>query len=197
MLKTRLITLTLCIVPLVAVAALLAAGDEVPAEVEAVAKTVGSYKNNLAKEKKTVIYHDIEYTIYPLRRGRRELGAAVITVANGYEGPIRTVVAFNTKGEVCGYRVLLQTETPRWGDVVPDWFQKNGQGNIIGKNLSEGDLKVRQDNGTIDGITRSTITSRAFLHSVNNAYKVYKGQEPEIQPANPPRHGHGGGPRRF
>jgi len=65
MLRTRLITLALCIVPLVAVAALLAAGDEVPAEVEAVAKTVGSYKNNLAKEKKTVTYHDIEYTIYP------------------------------------------------------------------------------------------------------------------------------------
>ena len=29
--------------------------------------------------------------------------------------------------------------------------------------------------GDVDAITASTITSRAFLNAVNNAYKVFKG----------------------
>ena len=33
---------------------------------------------------------------------------------------------------------------------------------------------VSKDGGDVDAITASTITSRAFLKAVNNAYQVYK-----------------------
>jgi electron transport complex protein RnfG len=33
---------------------------------------------------------------------------------------------------------------------------------------------VSKDGGNVDAITASTITSRAFLKAVNNAYNVYK-----------------------
>ena len=37
-------------------------------------------------------------------------------------------------------------------------------------------LTVSKDGGEIDAITASTITSRAFLLAVNNAYAAYKNQ---------------------
>ena len=37
-------------------------------------------------------------------------------------------------------------------------------------------LVVNKDGGQIDAITASTITTRAFLKAVNNAYAAYSGQ---------------------
>ena len=36
--------------------------------------------------------------------------------------------------------------------------------------------KLSKDGGKIDAITASTITSRAFLRAINNAYAAYKNQ---------------------
>ena len=56
-----------------------------------------------------------------------------------------------------------------------------GSHNIIGRNIgNEGELKVSKDGGDVDAITASTITSRAFLNAVNNAYKVYKGNASDV-----------------
>ena len=58
------------------------------------------------------------------------------------------------------------------------WFKtdKNNQ-SIIGKNLSEHRLTLKNDGGDIDAITASTISSRAFLEAVNKAYSAYSGTE--------------------
>ncbi len=53
------------------------------------------------------------------------------------------------------------------------WFQKGEKGDIIGKDPAE-PLTVSKDGGQVDAITASTITSRAFLLAINNAYKAYK-----------------------
>ena len=46
------------------------------------------------------------------------------------------------------------------------------KGDIVGENPAE-PLTVSKDGGQVDAITASTITSRAFLLAVNNAYKAY------------------------
>lgn len=43
---------------------------------------------------------------------------------------------------------------------------------IIGKHIAKGLLKISKDGGEIDAITASTISSRAFLEAVNEAYSV-------------------------
>ena len=43
-------------------------------------------------------------------------------------------------------------------------------------NPGQGALVVNKDGGQIDAITASTITTRAFLKAVNNAYAAYSGQ---------------------
>ncbi|MBQ1627470.1 MAG: FMN-binding protein, partial [Prevotella sp.] len=53
------------------------------------------------------------------------------------------------------------------------WFQKGQKGDIIGKNPKDKDLTVKKDGGEIDAITASTITSRAFLKAINQAYHAY------------------------
>jgi electron transport complex protein RnfG len=45
---------------------------------------------------------------------------------------------------------------------------------VIGKSPKDKPLTVSKDGGEIDAITASTITSRAFLKAINNAYDIYK-----------------------
>lgn len=172
-----------------------AADEEKNADLEQVAKQVGKYNNNPLKEKTTVSYHDVEYTVYPLKMKKKEVGAVISTGATGFAGPIVVMVGFDADGQVKSYKVLEQSETPRWGDVVGTWFQRSGQGSIIGKSMKDGDLKDKKDGGTVDGISNSTITTRAFLHAVNSAYKVCKGQEPDKQVIQSGHYGPRGGGR--
>ena len=68
------------------------------------------------------------------------------------------------------------------------WFKnadKPGQ-NIIGRKA--GALRVSKDGGDVDAITAATITSRAFLKAVNQAYAEQFGVEAhtgasQLQPA--------------
>lgn len=101
------------------------------------------------------------------------LGAAVESTTGGFGGDLKILVGFDPKGNILGYTILEHAETPGLGAKADKWFQKDGKGNIIGKNPSEA-LVVKKDGGQIDAITASTITSRAFLKAVNQAYKAYQ-----------------------
>ncbi len=65
------------------------------------------------------------------------------------------------------------------GAKATSWFQKGGKGSIIGKTPKDGDLHVSKDDksgNAVDAITASTITSRAFLKAINQAYAAYAGK---------------------
>ncbi|MBO5180547.1 MAG: RnfABCDGE type electron transport complex subunit G [Paraprevotella sp.] len=100
-------------------------------------------------------------------------GTAVAASENGFGGKLTVLVGFNAQGDILGYTILTTAETPGLGVKAATWFQKDGKGNIIGKNPGEKELTVSKDGGDVDAITASTITSRAFLKAVNNAYKAY------------------------
>ena len=72
-----------------------------------------------------------------------------------------------------GYQVLETHETPGLGAKADQWFQKDGKGCVVGSNPAEGALTVKKDGGTVDAISGSTITSRAFLGIVNEASSVF------------------------
>ena len=101
-------------------------------------------------------------------------GAAVKTVdpQNGsFSGGLTVMVGLNKEFQVLGYTVLVSNETPGLGAKASEWFQKGNKGDIIGKRA--GQLATTKDNGDVDAITASTITSRSFLRAVNNAYAEY------------------------
>ncbi len=103
----------------------------------------------------------------------KDLGAAVESTTGGFGGDLKVLVGFNPDGQILGYTLLEHAETPGLGAKADKWFQKGEKGDIIGKTPSE-PLTVSKDGGQVDAITASTITSRAFLAAVNNAYNVYK-----------------------
>lgn len=104
----------------------------------------------------------------------KELGAAVESTTGGFGGDLKVLVGFNQNGDILGYTILQTAETPGLGAKAEGWFQKEGKGSIIGKNPSTDNLTVSKDGGSVNAITASTITSRAFLLAVNNAYNAYK-----------------------
>ena len=115
------------------------------------------------------------YIIYQAKDAQgRDLGAAVESTTGGFGGDLKVLVGFDTEGKILGYTLLEHAETPGLGAKADRWFQRGEKGDIIGKTPSE-PLTVSKDGGQVDAITASTITSRAFLLAVNNAYNAYKG----------------------
>ena len=102
-------------------------------------------------------------------------GTAVQAATDGFGGKVKVLVGFSQDGSICGYSLLEHAETPGLGAKADSWFQEGQKGNIIGKNPGVKELTVSKDGGEIDAITASTITSRAFLLAVNNAYKAFSG----------------------
>ena len=107
------------------------------------------------------------FTVYDISDNAGEkLGKAVVTVQNGFGGPLKVLVGFNPEGDILGYTLLEHAETPGLGAKAGEWFQDK----IIGVNPGKSNFTVSKDGGDIDAITASTITSRAFLLAIKNAY---------------------------
>jgi len=104
------------------------------------------------------------------------VGAAVESSSNnGYKGHIDIVVGFNKKGVIIDYEVLDQNETLGLGSKMVNWFKTNkAKQSIIGKNASTANLNLIGAGGEIDAITAATISSRAFMFAVRNAYYAFK-----------------------
>ena len=132
-----------------------------------VAKT-DTVRQNDAKGK------ELTYIIYQTQDAQgKDLGAAVESTTGGFGGDLKVLVGFDTKGTILGYTLLEHAETPGLGAKADQWFQDNMKGDIVGENPAE-PLTVSKDGGQVDAITASTITSRAFLLAVNNAYTAFK-----------------------
>jgi Na+-translocating ferredoxin:NAD+ oxidoreductase subunit G len=101
----------------------------------------------------------------------------------GFSGLITVMVGITEEGTISGFKVLQHKETPGLGSKVEPWFsnkEKPSQ-NVIGKNPGTDNLSVKKDGGSIDAITAATISSRAFLESVNRAYKTWKAETDATQ----------------
>lgn len=109
-----------------------------------------------------------------LGRNRDNVGVAIESSVMGFGGEMKVLIGFDAKVKILGYTILQSSETPGLGTKADKWFAEGGKGNIIGHDMSDGKpLVVKKDGGTVDAITASTITTRAFLKAVNQAYSVY------------------------
>jgi len=115
-----------------------------------------------------------KFIVYTTQKANGEyLGVAVQSEVIGFGGPLQILVGFDKADAIVGYTVLKHSETPGLGSNANTWFQKGAKGSIIGM-VPSTPLMVTKDGGTVDAITASTITSRAFLKAVNLAYQAYK-----------------------
>ena len=140
---------------------------------DAIAVVVPGFDNQPTENPETIEVNGASYTIYKATKGGEFIGAAVRSTSNGFGGPLTILVGFDADGNIIDFSLLSHAETPGLGSKADIWFKKDGKGSVIGMNPGKNPLSVSKDGGNIDAITASTITSRAFLAAVNNAYQAY------------------------
>lgn len=121
----------------------------------------------------TVVVDGSNYIV--MNAGEKGVAVKAVDPQNAsFGGGLTIMVGMDPDGVILGYSVLESNETPGLGAKASEWFQKDGKGCIVGRNMTEGDLTVSKDGGNVDAITASTITSRAFLRAVNAAYSAFR-----------------------
>ena len=109
------------------------------------------------------------------------VGIAIETAELGFGGNITTMVGIDANGTIVDYSLLQHAETPGLGSKLVDWFKVKSD--IRGADANKMPLNVSKDGGEYDAITAATISSRAFLNSINKAYETYqiaKGETPSV-----------------
>ena len=109
------------------------------------------------------------------------VGIAIETKELGFGGDVTTMVGFDANGTIVDYSLLAHAETPGLGSKLVDWFKVKSD--IRGAGANKMPLQVSKDGGEYDAITAATISSRAFLNSINKAYETYqiaRGETPTV-----------------
>lgn len=151
----------------------------------AIKEVVPAFDNNPAEESFSMPdgTSGDSLVVYPAKKGGELVGFAIKSFTKkGFSGRFDIMAGFDMKNTLVNYSVLDHAETPGLGSKMVEWFKdktKTKQ-NVLGRDLSKGELKVSKDGGEIDAITASTITSRAFLDAVNRAYTAYQQSQSKL-----------------
>lgn len=113
---------------------------------------------------------------YIAKKGGAVVGYAIeASTMKGFGGKIELMVGFRPDGEIFNTSVISHSETPGLGARITDsksHFVVQFNGKIPDdKNFK---VAVRKDNGDVDAMTASTISSRAFCDVIRNAYSAFK-----------------------
>ena len=141
---------------------------------KAIEEVAPAFNNNPAVEKIEVELNGGIITIFPAKKDGETVGAAVETFTNkGFSGLVKLMVGFDKEGNILNYTLLEQQETHVLGSKMGEWF-RSSKVNIKGKNPGKNNMTVSKDGGDVDAITAATISSRAFLDGIQNAYQAYQ-----------------------
>jgi Na+-translocating ferredoxin:NAD+ oxidoreductase subunit G len=109
--------------------------------------------------------------IYTAKKNNTVVGYAVKSSTKGYNGIISLLVGFTTSGTINNIAVISHNESKGMGaEINEDYFREQ----FLGKNPATEEIAVKEDNGIIDAISGSTISSRAYCKAVKNAFNAYK-----------------------
>ncbi|MFW5821878.1 MAG: RnfABCDGE type electron transport complex subunit G [Tangfeifania sp.] len=147
------------------------------AQSEAIEKVLPSFEQLGETYKVAAENGEDTIEIFPAYQDNELVGYAVKTFTNnGFSGYISIMAGIDNSGNFSGYEVLEHAETPGLGSKMNEWFrsQEKQDQSVIGKNPESTKFEVTKDGGDIDGITASTITSRAFLEALKRAYRAYE-----------------------
>lgn len=97
---------------------------------------------------------------------------AVKSTTIGFGGPLEIMVGILADGTIYNTSVLSHAETPGLGAKCTSDEKFVNQWK--GFNPAEKILSVKKDNGDVDAITASTITSRAYTLAIKNAVEAVK-----------------------
>lgn len=146
---------------------------------QSIGEVAPAFDNSPEADCDTISISDRDFVIYPAFEAGKLNGAAVLGYTmEGFSGEVAVLCGFTANGDVKDYRVIRHAETPGLGAKMEEWFHDpSGARSVIGKNPSIESFYVTKDkskNGEIDAITAATISSRAFLGVMRDAYMAYR-----------------------
>ena len=118
----------------------------------------------LGLKKDTVLYR-------ARNKGKIFAVAFPVTAPDGYNGPIKLLIAVDRQGKILGVRVVSHLETPGLGDRIES-RRSNWADGFRGKSLLDPTneyWKVKKDGGVFDQFTGATITPRKIVHAIHQA----------------------------
>lgn len=144
-----------------------------------IAEVAPAFDNSPEDDRDTISLQGRDFVVYPALENGKLNGAAVLGYTmEGFSGEVAVLCGFDAQGNVKDYRVIRHAETPGLGAKMEEWFHDPaGARSVIGKNPSVESFYVTKDNdknGQIDAITAATISSRAFLGVMRDAYMAYR-----------------------
>lgn len=141
------------------------------AKLEAIGNVVPEFDNNPSDEM-YIIPSDLgDLECYPAKVNGELVGTAISTMTKmGFSGLIKMMVGLTPDGKIIQTAVLEHAETPGLGTKMTEAKFKD---QFLDVDPGSVNLKVKKDNGIIDSITASTITSRAFCDAIQRAYDAY------------------------
>ena len=107
------------------------------------------------------------------------VGYAIRSTVSGFGGPLTLLVGVTADGKVYNTSVLSHSETPGLGAKCTT--DQKFMAQWKGLDPSVATLSVKKDGGSIDAITASTITSRAYTQAVANALDVFRSINRPVQ----------------
>ena len=156
------------------------ADAERKAQVQAISEVAPTFDNNPLDEQFAYVVNagtkdSLNIIVYPAKVNGTLVGAAVKSVTkNGFSGEIEVMCGFDLDGTIRDYKVLKHTETAGLGSKMQEWFRTpKGSQRVIGLNPGKDDVRVKKDGGQVDAITAATISSRAFIDALVDAYKAF------------------------
>lgn len=111
---------------------------------------------------------------YVAKKGNDTVGYAIESFSkNAFSGMLKILVGLQPDGTIFNIAVLDHKETPGLGSKMLK-SQSKWSEQFNGKNPESFNLKVVKDDGDVDAITASTITSRAYCEAVQKAFNTLK-----------------------
>ncbi len=146
-------------------------------KLELAIKRVVPVFDNVPKDEKIKIPADTKgdtLTFYLAKKGQDTVGYAIETFSKkAFGGMLKILVGLEPDGTIYNIAVLDHKETPGLGSKMMK-SQSKWSEQFNGKNPENFILKVKKDDGDVDAITASTITSRAYCEAVQKAYNTLK-----------------------
>ena len=147
---------------------------------DAIRAVVPDFDNNPSQEEYRIEVPGGNLVFYPAKKDGELVGTAVETFTNrGFSGEIRLMVGLLPDGTINGIEVLEHKETPGLGDKMES-DKSDFSVQFEGENPETFQLRLRQDGGDVDGITATTISSRAYCEAVELAWKVYIDKDADV-----------------
>jgi len=147
----------------------------------AIEAVIPGFDNNPTEQVEKIGIAGDTVTLYHATQGGQYMGSAVETFSNnGFSGLIKLMVGFRPDGTIIDIAVVEHAETPGLGDKM-ERSKSDFHVQFQGQHPDEFDLTVSKDNGDVDAITASTISSRAYCEAVRRAYEAFEQAEKKTQ----------------